>query len=292
MSLAERSALAPATQAHTTVDQRIAGPHGEIPVRVYRPQNPDGTGLVWLHGGAFYLNDIDVPESHWVAGQLADSGTTVVTVDYRLASDEIHFPVLTDECLAAWRWANASGLPVEPGRFAIGGGSAGANLAASVALQLRDAAEPPPSALVLIYPPMHSVFPDPSPWLAEQLAGLPDELRPNAAHNDWVNLRYAGRRENLDHPYVFPGMAASLAQLPRTLVVNSEVDYIRPSGERFAAQLAESGVDVTNVVEPGVRHGHLNFPDDPGARRTVARVIAWLAEPRTVDGIAETVTAG
>ncbi|MGN8553131.1 UNVERIFIED_CONTAM: alpha/beta hydrolase [Microbacterium sp. SLM126] len=260
---------------HSEVNRTIPGPHGEIPLRVYRPDGPSTAGLVWLHGGAFSHNDIDVPESHWVAGLLADAGILTVAIDYRLAKDGIHFPVLTDECLTGWEWAVSADLGVPAWEWHIGGGSAGANLAVSVALQLRDRGRELPKSLVLVYGVYHAELPEPSAELRNKLELLPPEAIYSPEVVREMNLNYVGAVEMLSHPYTFPANA-EVSGLTPTLLINSERDQLRASGEAFAAQLAVAGVDVTLVREKDVEHGHLNFPEVPGARRTVERMIRWI----------------
>lgn len=105
-------------------------------VRVYPATNPNGSGLVWAHGGGFAFGDIDMPEADFVARTLAAAGTVVVSVDYRLATDGIHFPVPLDDVVAAWEWASKRRGELGIDRLAIGGASAGGNLAAAAALRL------------------------------------------------------------------------------------------------------------------------------------------------------------
>jgi acetyl esterase len=263
---------------HKTADTTAPGPHGAVPVRLYRPDTPAGIGLVWIHGGAFRMGDLDVPEAHWVSGRLADRGITVVSVDYRLAVGGVHFPVPSDDCVAAWTWAvDTSGLPVTAGRWHVGGGSAGGNLAASVALQARDGVAPLPASSVLVYPVLHEDVPPPSAELARKLERAPADRRFPRDQSRELNIGYVGRTEFLTHPYAFPAFGES-AGLPPTLIINSDVDDLRPSGEAYAAQLAASGVDVAVVREPGALHGHLNETEAPAARRTVERIRVWLTQ--------------
>lgn len=260
----------------TRSDETVMGPHGPIPVRVYLPREPIGVGIVWLHGGGFQIGDLEVPEADWVSTCFAEAGIVVVSVDYRLATDGIRFPIPSDDCLAAWKWAVKNPvLPVAAGRWHIGGGSAGGNLAASVALQARDGHAQLPRSSVLIYPILHSVLPEPSAELAPQLEELPEFLRYPPEFIRDININYVGSPELLSDPYAFPAHG-SAAGLPPTLIINSDIDYLRPSGEAYGAQLALAGTDTTVVREVGVRHGHLNEPENEGAQRTVARMIDWL----------------
>lgn len=258
------------------IDTAVPGPHGAVPVRVYRPVQASGVGIVWIHGGAFYLNDIEVPEADWVSQCFAEAGITVVSVDYRLANDGIHFPVPSDDCLAAWQWATTdSDLDVEAGAWHIGGGSAGGNLAASVALQARDGRAALPRTSVLVYPVLHSELPAPSAELAEKIARLPEDRRFPAEHSAWVNLNYVGDPDLLTEPYAFPSYGTHEG-LPPTLIINADHDDLRSSGEAYGAQLVTAGVDTVVIREVGVYHGHLNAPETAGAQRTVRRMIDWL----------------
>lgn len=273
---------------NTTAD----GPHGPVPLRLYVPAPGTGTelepesaaepgsrvGLVWLHGGGFHGGDLDVPEAHWVSSLLAEAGITVVSAHYRLAEGGVHFPVMSDDVLAAWRWAtSAAHLGVEPGSWHLGGGSAGGNLAASVALQLRDAGGVLPRSSLLVYPVLHDVLPPAPDDLLKRVEGAPGELRFPPEKCREANLNYVGDERLLTHPYAFPARA-NLVGLPPTLIVPSDLDELRPSGEAYAAALALAGVDVTLVREVGTWHGHLNEFTTAPARRTVNRMIAWLRQ--------------
>ena len=105
--------------------------------------------FVWLHGGGFYAGDLDQPEADYVSRSVcANAGAVVVSVDYRLAVDGVHYPGAARRCVAAFRCVqdNAAMLGIDPERLSLGGGSAGANLAAAAALQVRDAGETLPGA--------------------------------------------------------------------------------------------------------------------------------------------------
>lgn len=168
-------------------------------VRVYPAREPNGTGLVWVHGGAFAFGDLDMPESDWVAAQLAARGTTVVSVDYRLApvpawgGSGVHdvpasrgervtrhpYPAASDDVLDAWQWtlANVSRLRVDDGRLAIGGASAGGNLAAGATLRLIERQAALPALVLLAYPTLHAAQPAPGESLRAALRADPDRGR-------------------------------------------------------------------------------------------------------------------
>jgi acetyl esterase len=269
----------------------IDGPHGDIPVRVYTPGGKIGAGLVWAHGGAFFGGDLDMPESDWVARGLAARGIAVVTVDYRLApilewmSDarararSFHYPVASEEVTAAFVWATTSN-PRVPG-WAVGGASAGANLSAGATLRLRDAGRALPRATLLVYGVLHAALPPMSAELAAKVRTLPrpDLVGPEAISR--MNLNYVREPADLGEPYAFPG-GHDLSGLPPTFIINSDIDPLRASGQAYGAELAAAGVDVTVIREDGVRHGHLNEPDNPGAVRSLHRMADWLLSPTLV----------
>ena len=147
------------------------GPHGPVPVRIYTPDSTgDAPCLVWLHGGAFMGGHLDMPEADWVARELVTRARiVVVSVDYRLCTGGVTYPVPHDDMVAATRWVrgNARSLGVDTGRISVGGASAGATLAAGAAVRLRDEDGWPPAHLILGYPVAHPVVPPPSASLAE-----------------------------------------------------------------------------------------------------------------------------
>lgn len=254
----------------------IPGPHGPVPVRTYAPHSPSGQALLWLHGGAFIMGDLDIPEADSVSRALASAGITVASVDYRLAVDGVRFPVPGDDVDAAWRWASAGmTLGIPAAHWHLGGASAGGNLAAAAALRARDTQLPAPASQVLIYPVLHDVLPTPSAALAALLAPLPPDARFPVERCRELNLNYVGDGALLQHPYAFPSHGDP-AGLSPTLIVNAEVDDLRPSGEAFAGQLARAGVDTAVVCEPGTLHGYLNDIAHPGTARTIARIIEWV----------------
>ena len=142
----------------------VPGPHGPIPVRLYRAVGASGAvpALLWSHGGGFVGGDLDRNESHVVGAELAAlSGALVVAVGYRLANQGVRYPVPLDDVEAAWLWlaAHAHELGVDARRIAIGGGSAGANLAAATVVRLRGNGDPVPAAVLLAYPALHFPLP-------------------------------------------------------------------------------------------------------------------------------------
>lgn len=267
-----------------TSDVVIDGPNGPVLARTYRPPDPTGVGLAWVHGGAFIGGDLDRADAHWPSLELAYRGVTVVSLDYRHAVRGVHFPVPSDDVLAGWRWAasHATALGVSSAALHLGGSSIGGNLAAGVAKRVRDArpAEPAPASLVLVAPLLHPFgTPVPADVLARMRAATggtvfrPDDL----THMAW---NYAGRRSVLDDPYAFPANG-ELAGLPPTLVITEEFDTIRTSGEDFAARLRAEGVPAVVRMTPGAAHSSLGRPSEPTAGLTIDVIADHLLGPWT-----------
>lgn len=263
-------------------------------VRVYPAREPNGTGLVWAHGGAFALGELDMPESDWLAHQLAARGTTVVAVDYRLAPvpkewavtahpprGGHHYPAASDDVIAAWSWTvdNAARLRIARERLALGGASAGGNLAAGATLRLIESGFATlPVLVILAYPTLLAVQPAPDPELRAALDANPDADRFGPAAVRAMYENYLGVPLDDAPIAAIPGLAtpADLAQFPPTLIVNDEVDELRVSGEAFAATLRAAGRPVEVVTEPGTEHGHLNRPAEAAASVTIDRFAARL----------------
>lgn len=260
----------------------MPGPHGPVPVRIYRPASgePSGVGLVWLHGGAFVGGDLDMPEADLVArgarhpGALRRGLGRLPAVPGRRPP-----PIPHDDCYAAdlWMREHAAELGVDPARIAVGGASAGGNLAASVALHGRDAGVPPWQAL-LAYPVAHPVLPEPSDELAPAWRWSPRRCgsgRPPPGCS--TRTCWAAQIESAD-AYAFASLADDLAGYPPTYMENCEFDDLRASGEAFARQLAAAGVDVEVVTcAASVPHGHLNAVGSPLTHASLDRFAARLS---------------
>jgi acetyl esterase len=263
------------------------GPHGPVPVRVYDAGGAgDGAGerpcLVWMHGGAFMAGNLDMPEADWTSRELARrAGAVVVSVDYRLCNDGVHYPVPHDDVVAAVRWVreNASALGIDPGRVSAGGASAGANLAAGAALRLRDADGQPPAGLIFVYGVAHSVVPPMSAEHAALMREVPALLQFPPEATSAFNVNYLGGPVSKADGYAFPALA-DLRGLCPTLVLNAEYDDLRASGQAFAAALAAAGVDVRQVMATSMLHGFLNLPATIGPVGAALDLIAaTLCEP-------------
>jgi len=234
-------------------DLTADGPLGPIPLRVYRPAGvPASTPLavlVFFHGGGWVIGDL---ETHDVlCRQLtAGSGVSVVSVDYRLAPEH-KFPAAVDDAWAATRWvvAHAGELAVDASRLAVGGDSAGGNLAAVVALLARDKGAPAIAVQVLIYPVTDLVGETRSYRdFAEGYLLTREGMRWFIAHYLTAEAEAADWRAS-------PLRAQSLAGLPPALIVTAGFDPLRDEGEAYAERLRDAGVRVDSVCYGGMIHG-------------------------------------
>ena len=226
---------------------------GAIRARLYRANSaaPDGDrpALVYLHGGGFVLGTLDGADELCRA-IAAGSGWTVVSLDYRLAPEN-PYPAALEDCLDAYAWLarTAPELGIDPGRIAIGGDSAGGNLAASLCLHRRDERSSLPVTQVLAYPAVDGTFTTPS-W-----SEFADAPLLSTADARWCWDHYVGPGHRADDHLAAPMRAESLRGLPPALILTAEVDPIRDDAEAYAARLRRDGVPVSLTRYAGVFHG-------------------------------------
>ncbi|MFN0089942.1 MAG: alpha/beta hydrolase [Acidimicrobiales bacterium] len=254
--------LGPGEPVAEVRDLVAPGPPGGPPVRVrlYRPATEPPAGrplpaVVYCHGGGFVMGDLDTHDRECRA--LANrSGALVASVDYRLAPEH-PFPAALDDAWAALGWAAAGGDgAIDPARLAVGGDSAGANLAAVLAVLARDHGLALRHQL-LVYPAVDG--PGDYPSRQEHADGL--VLTTEMI--DWFTAQYVG--EALDDPLLAedfrlaPIRAASHAGVAPALVITAECDPLRDEGEAYAAKLAADGVAVALSRYPGMVHGFFSL---------------------------------
>jgi acetyl esterase len=256
--LETRPASTPTPPEIGTVRNVVAeGVHAAIPLRVYRPAGVAETtalpAYVYFHGGGWVIGDL---ETHDVlCRQLtAASGASVVSVDYRLAPEH-KFPAAADDAWAATRWivAHAGELGLDASRLAVGGDSAGGNLAAVVALLARDAGGPGIRLQVLIYP-VTDVMRETRSYedFAEGYMLTRDSMR-------WFIAHYLKSKDDARDWRVSPLRAPSLAGLPPALIVTAGSDPLRDEGEMYAGRLRDAGVLVDYVCYGGMIHGFVGM---------------------------------
>lgn len=275
------------SSAPTVSDLEIPGPDAPVPCRLYSPDGEPEGALVWAHGGAFAWGDLDMPEAHAVSSWLAARGWLVLSVGYRLAPEPSvsvpsrppgghPFPAAHRDVIAAFEWMVARARQHGIDRPFLGGASAGANLATGAAVALRDSGSTAPAGLMLAYPLLHNDIPAPAGATQPDLEDIPRE---RAFPPDLVrafNLNYvAGDESLLTDPRVYPG-EGDVAGLPPTIIVNSQWDDLRPSGEAFAEQLEAASVPVECTFEPGTFHGHLDQSGGDDFTATLTTFLDWL----------------
>ncbi len=236
-------------------DLAILGPDGEIPVRVYWPKGAGPFGcLVFFHGGGFVIGDLDSHDA--LCRQIArDAGCCVVAVHYRLAPEH-RFPAAPDDCYAALCWvaSNASDLRIDPKRLAVGGDSAGGNLATVVAARARDRGGPELLLQVMAYPVTDLRAMDTESYL--EFAGGHFLTR---AEMEWFRDHYVVDPAGRADPEVSPLACSSLQDLPPALVITAECDPLRDEGEAYAKALERAGVPVRLSRYEGMIHGFVSL---------------------------------
>lgn len=254
--------------------ERVVAPTaaGPVPVHVVRPASCDGPPPVYVnfHGGGFLMGS-PADDEALCRALVEATGCVVLNVDYALAPQR-PFPAAADEAYAVTRWAAEHGAEHgwDGARLAVGGQSAGGNLAAGVCLAARERGGPAVALQVLLYPPLDlSVDPATKTGLAAKPL-IPPGL---ARIFDACYVPDPARRSD---PLVSPVLAPDLAGLPAALVVTAELDTLRAEADRYAARLADAGVPVTHVVVPGVDHGYTHVEPLGPFHDTVGLMVAAL----------------
>lgn len=253
-------------------EQVIEGPDGPISLRIFRPDRAQQPlpALVWYFGGGFVVGDLDTAESICRSIALA-AGCITVAVRYRLAPEHDIADSHTD-ALAALNWIaeQGAGLGIDTSRLAVGGDSAGGNLAAAVAQECLRSNGPALKAQVLVYPATELVGRFPS--YDENIRGgylLTEE----AVTTLEGYLARSIETLDLTDPWLSPRRNPELGGLPPALVVSAGFDPIRDDGLDYAARLRAAGVPVESLHYPGQFHGFLNFDLLLGASRDALRRI-------------------
>ena len=229
---------------------------------------------MFFHGSGFVLCSLDTHDG-MCRNLCAGAGCVVVSVDYRLAPEH-KFPAGPDDCLHATRWtaAHAVKLGADPTRIAVGGDSAGGNMAAVTALRMRDERGPALCGQLLLYPVTDYHTPG-TPSYEENAEGY--GLTRDTMKWFWHHYLHDPSEGML--PHAAPLRAPDLSSLPRALVITAEFDPLRDEGELYAKRLATSGVATTLSRYDGVNHGFMFWTgvvDKAGSAMNEA--CEWLRE--------------
>lgn len=220
----------------------------EVPIRIYKPRRElrAGSGILFLHGGAFVSGDLGSEHARCLrfAG---GAGAVVVSVAYRLAP-EAPYPAALLDCVAALEWIHehANALGVDPARIAVGGVSAGGGLAAALTLLLRDRGGPMPCAQLLLFP----VLDDRMATRSMQAFNMTPVWDNRNSALMWSHY-LAGQEAD---EYAAPARAARLDGLPETYLLTAELDPLRDEALAFAGRLLAAGVSVDLRLWAGAYH--------------------------------------
>lgn len=270
-----RSALPPFVPRHGVriEDAAVPRPDGDpVPIRVHRPAAPDSSRgtLVWIHGGAYCIGAAD--HEDLICSELSGrTGSTVVSVDYRLAPEH-PFPAGFHDCVHVVEQVAAGALTGVPSdRVAVGGTSAGAGLAAAVALDARDRSGPDLAFQLLLYP-----FIDDRRQGAS-FSTAADAIVFNAEDARIAWDHYLGTDRDEVPAYAAPTRATDVANLPAAYVLAAGLDCLRDDAVDQAVRMMRAGVDVELHVVPDVPHGFMSLaPTTPVAEATMNEIVRAL----------------
>jgi acetyl esterase len=258
-----------------TEELTIAMRSGPRPARLYYPLGVAETSskppaLVYYHGGGFTIGSIETHDT--LCRRLcAEARTAVVSVDYRLAPEN-PFPAAVEDCWDAYLWVRdqAHNLGLSSDRVAVGGDSAGGNLAAVVTSLARDKAKPMPCVQLLIYPGVGTVdHPGRRKPELQTSYGLDDKT------TRWFSANYVPEDEN-ENPLVAPLHLPSHAGLSPAIVVTAQFDLLCGEGVEYAQRLEAAGVPVKHLHQRDLPHGFATMSVLPRACEAILELAAAL----------------
>lgn len=247
-----------ATEAPESVfrveDRTVPTVNGRVPVRIYIPE---GKGpfpvLMFFHGGGWVIGDIETHDPTCRAMSNAAKCITV-SVDYRLAPEH-KFPAGVDDCYEATKWTvlNIAAYGGDATKIAVGGDSAGGNLAAAVALMAGDRGAPSLAFQLLIYPVTNNAFD------TESCKQNGKDYLLTVDSMQWFWDHYLENAEDGKHQYASPLQAKYVNSPPPALVITAEFDPLRDEGEAYAEKLKQAGCHVTTTRYDGMIHGFFSM---------------------------------
>ncbi|WP_421843412.1 alpha/beta hydrolase [Mycobacterium sp.] len=277
-TIADRHAALPvvAQDVGDVQERSIAGPNGLLRLRIYYPPAL-GTraAVVFCHGGGFVFCSLDTHDA-FCRAMCANSAVVVISVDYALAPEN-RAPAAVLDAFAAFCWAvdYSAELGVAPSRILVAGDSAGANLAAAVAIHCREQGLMQPAGQLLLYPAL-----DPSCDTASYRAYATGYYNTRAAMR-WYWHHYLGAQPLPKPAYlVAPARAESHSGLAPAVVVTAGLDPLHSEGVDYARALRAAGVLVLQRDYPGLFHGFMTMMSLPAA--AAARELLWMDLRRLV----------
>lgn len=258
----------PLPQVEKVENMILPGPHGDIPVRLYRPLNAPKDKLlpmlVFFHGGGWVIGSIKTHDR--VCRYLANaSGALVISVDYRLAPEH-KFPIGIEDCMAATTWAasHAAKIGGDARRLSVGGDSAGANIAAVITHMARDNKGPAITFQILLYPVTDALGEQPSRSQYAQGFAL------EGATIDWFTAQYVNSPVDCANPLISPLRGNNFAGLPPAFIITAGLDPLCDEGEAYVEKLKAAGVPVTFSRYDQMIHGFVTMGGlIPDARRAL-----------------------
>jgi acetyl esterase len=251
----------------------LPGAAGPICARLFTPPEAQDAAplLVYFHGGGWVIGDLDTHDDpcRFLA---ANTGAKLLSVDYRLAPEH-PFPAAAEDAFAAYEWAaaNAERLGVDAGRIAVGGDSAGGNLAAAACLMAREAGAPSPTMQLLIYPVTETA------GNAESRRTFAEGFLLTRSDMDWFEEHYLPPGVDREDPRVDLLSATGLSSLPPAYVAVAGFDPLRDEGIAYAERLREAGVRVALRRHPGLIHTFANLTAVcPSARQAMLEAAGAL----------------
>ncbi|MGY4691622.1 alpha/beta hydrolase [Salibacterium sp. K-3] len=237
-------------------NRTVPGPNGNIPIRVYIPENTGPfPGLIFFHGGGWVTGDLDTHDNMCRAfTNLAEC--VVISVDYRLAPEH-KFPTAVEDCYktAQWVYEHPSEFNVSPSHLAVGGDSAGGNLAAVVSCLAKKRGTLKLVCQMLLYPATDFSFDTISYRENAEGYGLTKD------NMKYFRYHYLRTLEDSKDPLASPNLIRELKNLPPAVIITAEYDPLRDEGEAYANQLKDAGVPVILQRYDGMIHGFIGMAE-------------------------------
>ena len=236
------------------INQTIPGPAGEIPIRIYIPEESKVLPVtLFYHGGGWVQGNLD-SHDNVVRYMAARSGSILVAVDYRLAPEN-PFPAAVEDAYAALKWVagNAKLFSGDPSKIAVMGDSAGGNLSAVVSLMARDKNGPKISRQILVYPAtnLKTLDTDSYMFFGEGFMLTRKEI-------EWFRAHYLPNKSDWSNPMASPLLAKDHSNLPPATIITAQMDPLSDEGKQYADKLEQSGVEVRYHRFEGMIHGFIS----------------------------------